>query len=113
MPLMTALISMACTNAYPNQMDACQKAMEAGSKQVQLYQTDEKVENYFTVHAKETSENYLGQRITEGVAGTAYLYKIYKNKSVNLRLPTLGVCDSANTQLEIQKYTLNLKWNVW
>ena len=37
MPLMTALISMACSSAYQNHQDACSKFLEASSKQIGLF----------------------------------------------------------------------------
>lgn len=114
MPLMTALISMACSSAYQNHQDACSKFLEASSKQIGLFQTDERVENYYTLQAKEAASNTLGTGGTDAVGGSAYIYKVYRNKAVDFKLPNLGLADSISNHVDFNNYsyTLNLTWKM-
>lgn len=110
MPLTSLLISIACQNAYPNHQDACDKALEASSKSLQIYQTDEKIENYYTVQAKDTATDNLGKTPVEAIVGAGYTYRVYKNKSLDFKLPTLGLCDIATNHVTPNSYSVNLGW---
>jgi hypothetical protein len=109
MPLMAMAIDLACSSSYPNHQDACVHALEAYTKQTQIYQTTDKTENYITTKV----QNEAGQQITYTITAAGFVYKSYKNKSVNIKLPTLGMCDSVNTNLSPSSYVLTFKWNVW
>lgn len=114
MPLMTALISMACSSAYQNHQDACSKFLEASTKSTQVYSYDEKIENYYTVQAKEVASNTLGIGGTDVIGGGAYGYKVYRNKSVDFKLPAPGLADSVSNHVDFNNYsyTLNLTWKM-
>lgn len=112
MPLMSWAIQLACQNAYSNHTDACNHALEAGSKQIGLFQTDEKVENYYTLQAKETATSTFGTGATDIVGGTAYFYKVYRNKAIDFKLPTLGLADSASNHITTNSYSINLSWKM-
>jgi hypothetical protein len=93
-------------------MDACSKALEASTKQVQLFQTDEKLENYMTNYATKTSVKYLGQETVGAIGSVAYVYKVVRDRSIEFRLPTFGVCESASNRITTNSYSLNLKWSM-
>jgi hypothetical protein len=103
------LISLACSNATSNHQDACNHALEAGARQSQLYTYGDKTENYITAKIK----NEAGEDVVYPVTMSAFIYRGYRNKEINFKIPTFGVCDSATNQVGINHYSLNLKWNVW
>ena len=111
MPFLMSGISMFCNSTLNNNVDACSKTLEAFSKQTQLYQYDVKAESYFTDYAKKLSYNYLGQDVTDTAVSSGYAYRIYREKAINFKLPTFGICDGASTHVTLNSYTLNLKWN--
>ena len=115
MPFISMGISLICSSMAQDQKvntDACSKAMEAGTKQTQAYQLSEKTENYFMDYGKKVSYDYLGKGGAEIVGSSGYIYKSIKDKAAVVRLPTLGICESANTRLSPNSYSLNLRWNL-
>ena len=108
MPIMAMAIDLACNSSYSNHKDACVKALEAGTKQTEIYNYSEKTENYITTRVKDETGNEAVYTIT--TAG--FIYRSYRNKEVSLKLPALGMCDSINTKVGIDSYALTLKWNI-
>lgn len=112
MPLIGLAIAAACQNTYANHQDACTHFLEASTKQTQIYQYDEKAENYFTTEATNFTVSNFGTETVDVVGSTVFVYKIYKNKSVNFRLPTMGICDKASNSITENSYSLNLSWKM-
>ena len=110
---MTLAIGMACSNisTYQNHQDACNSFFNQSSKALQVSQTDEGIENYFTSKTQNELDNYLGKDIEKVGVGGYFVYKTYKSKEVDFRLPTLGLCDRASNRITENSYTLNLTWN--
>src|SRR5271170_1832799 len=95
MPIAAMMIDLACSNSYPNHTDACQKFLEASGKTTQIYQNTDKTENYITT----TVKNETGDEIVYTITAAGFVYRSYHSKSVNLKLPTFGMCDSASTKV--------------
>ena len=123
--LVPLLIGMACSNVEPMYQNACSKAMEAGTKQSQVYQYDEKGEGYFRVYAQKQATDFLGEdtfkAIGGTVGGTVFLYNTAKSRSISFNLPTFGLCNSANNQISLNPnssqiilntYRINLNWSL-
>lgn len=111
MPLMTWMIGLACSNIYQNHQDACSSAMLATAKQTKIYQIDEKTENYYTLQANSLANDTLGNGTVDVIGSTAYAYKAYKNKAVDFKLPSMGICDSASNHITNNSYSINLNWH--
>jgi hypothetical protein len=112
MALISSLIVIVCSGTVPNYADPCQKALEATTKQTQLYQTDEKLESYASDRAVKISTKVLGQGTMDALGGGAYAYKVYRDRSIHFRLPTFGLCDSASNTIGLDSYSLNLSWHL-
>lgn len=108
--LLSSLFSLACQNATPNHMDACTKAFEASAKSSQLYNYSQKSEDYLTTYGKNMSYSILGESSTAAIGGTAFLVKTYRDKKATFKLPNLGICDSVDTKIGIDNYSINMKW---
>lgn len=104
------MISAICSSAYPNHEDACAKFLEASERSTPIYSYDDKIENYYTSEANNVVKDSLGTIGTDFVGGAGYSYKVYKNKAIDFRLPTLGLCDRASNHIDTNSYTLNLTW---
>ena len=111
MALVPLMINLACSNVDPRYGTACNKAMEAGTKQTQILQYDEKAENYFTMYAQRKATDYMGQDTMRVIGGVVYVYKIEKARALSFRLPTLGLCSEATNSITPSSYKLDLKWN--
>lgn len=109
---MSMMISLACSNIQTNQVDACTHAMEAATKQIQLYQYEEKTENYLMTYAQNTADHSLGKTAEDVGGGTVYGYKVYRNKSITFRLPNMGVCDTLSNNVTLDSYSINLTWKL-
>jgi hypothetical protein len=103
---------MACANLAPTNQDACGKAMEAAAKSSQLYQYSQKTEDYLMNYGKNLSFSVFGEDMSNGAGSTVYAYRVYRDKAASFKLPNLGICDSLNTRLTTDSYTLNFKWNL-
>jgi hypothetical protein len=116
MSLIALAINLTCNDISHQNVDACSKALEATARQVNVYQDSENfensVKNYARNYAIKTSVNYLGKPVVEVVGGVVYVYKVIQDRSIDFRLPTLGLCDSASNRITTNSYTLNLKWNI-
>ena len=111
--ILPSLFAMACSAQVPTQQDACNKFMEASAKSTQVWQNEEKTENYLLNRSKTTSDNYLGKEFTNGIGGVVYSYRVFKSKAIVLRsLPTFGVCDNAFSTIGVDSYSLSLGWRI-
>lgn len=111
MSLMAWAISMACSSNTSVDQNACNKFLEASAKSTQVYQNEEKTENYFRVMATDKADNYFGKDV-EKVGGGAYFgYKVYRDKAVDFKLPNMGLCDTLSNRVTPNSYSINIKWN--
>jgi hypothetical protein len=114
MPLTSWLIQVACQNTYQNHMDACTNALQASTKQIGLLDTDSKIENYYTVKTKDFIANSTGSAAIDVAGGTYYVYKVYRNKAIDFKLPNMGIADSISNRIDLNSYsyTLNFSWKM-
>jgi hypothetical protein len=114
MLLTQMLISMACQNiqTYANHQDACNRFLTESTQKIGLYGTDQKVEDYLTVKAKDEAVSDFGKAPLEVGGGLAYTYRVYKNKAVDFKLPTMGVADTISNHITPNSYSLNLSWKM-
>lgn len=101
--------ALAANGAYS---DACNKAAEAALKQQGTYQLVDKYEGNFNAYAVQEGNYYLGKGGMTAIGVLGFTYKTYKSQSLNFRLPTLGVCDSASNTITPTTYTVNLMWHI-
>jgi len=112
--LLTAMaITAACQNidVWANHQDACQKFFEVSSQKIGVTETDQKTENYYTLKAKTVAADNLGTTVIDVAGGVGYVYRVYRNKAIDFKLPNLGICDTVSNHITPNSYTLNLKWN--
>ena len=112
--LLTSLISMACSNinTWQNHQDACNSFITESTQKVGLYQGDQATESYLTTQATNTVTSNVGKTPIDVAAGTVYVYRVYKNRAIDFKLPTMGVCDGASNSITTNTYTLNLTWKL-
>jgi hypothetical protein len=110
MPLMSWAISLACANAYSTHQDACSKAMEASAKSTGVYQGADGVEGYLTVKATNNVTDLLGKDVVDTVGGSGYVYRAYRAKSVNFKVPSMGIADKVTANVNQGGGSLNFSW---
>ena len=106
----TTIIAL-CVGAHGNANTACQKAIDAGSRQVGLRQNVELVQDHAVHVANYQVEKNLSKDQFAALGAGIYLYKLARDKHLSVRTPTLGLCDRATTDLTLDTYQLLLKWS--
>lgn len=112
MLLSTWMISMACQNmsTWQNHEDACNKFFDQTSKSLQVEQTDNKLENYVTSEARTDADTYLGPDTEKAGGGAYYAYKVYRNKAIDFKAPTMGIADKMTMHVGEDNCSVGLSW---
>lgn len=108
----TALTSLCLSLASSGQYNAaCNKASEAGAKQVGVYQTLEDAEHKTMVYATELGENTLGKKTMDVGGSAVYLYRCYRDKSVIFKLNHVPMADSITNQVTKDSVKMSINWH--
>lgn len=108
---MAWIIASMCSSNQSIDQNACSHFLEASAKQTQIYQYSDKAEDYFKIKAKNETNALLGSKAEDIVGGTYFVYKSYKNKSIDIKLPNMGLCNTINTHVGQDNNSLNFGWN--
>lgn len=90
---------------------ACNKASEAGYKQVGVYKLINDGESKTIQYATTLGQDKLGKTTMETGEAGVFLYKVYKSKSLTFKLPNVGIADQMSNQITPNSYKLNLVWH--
>lgn len=90
---------------------ACEKALQAGSKQSGVETAANDEEKRVTQKADAKAKEFLGEKAVGVVGGTVFIAKTISEKKVTFGLPTLGVCDSVKAQVSDKASELKIEWN--
>lgn len=102
--------SVALSSGHYN--EACNKAMDAGTRQLGWRQNVDRVEDKTTQYANTMALAYTPKPIQDVFGAAGFIYRSAMARKLSFRLPTLGVCSSANNEISPEGYTLNIKWNL-
>lgn len=110
MGLLDALIVTVCVGTSGAVKDACNKSLEAGTKQSGIARNVNVTEKRLTKKIEGTARDYIGNSSTNVLTGTLILAKAMIDQSATFRLPSFGICSSVNAQIGKEKSLLNLEW---
>lgn len=110
MSLMSMVIAGACVTSSGNGQEACNKSLEAYTKQSGIESTMDFAEDKYTKKANKTAYSVMGQTGVDMVGGSLFLAKAAADKSVSVGLPTFGLCDHVTSEAGVDKYKLKLEW---
>jgi hypothetical protein len=108
--LVSSAIVAICVSTQGNYNDACNKALDAGTRQIGLRtQVDQAEDNSVRLLDQKarmilTTEEYSAL----GMAGFAY--KTAKDKRLNFNLPNFGVCDRITNEVTRSSYNIQFNW---
>lgn len=111
MPLVSAAIAAICSSMNGTYQNACSKGLEATIKVTEVYQTDEKLENYVSIYANNKADRVFGPAAVNVLGGGVFLYNTVNSKTLKFNLPNLGICESVSNQIAPGSYRIDLKWN--
>lgn len=104
------MIASACLGLSGNIHEACSKAAEAGVKQTDIEHDVNAMEKDIEYKADVKTRNLLGEKGMGLASGGIFIMKAAMDKSVKFNLPTLGLCDKANTEIGTERSELVLLW---
>lgn len=110
MSAMTALITSACIGLSGAHQQACEKAIEAGSKQTGLEQSVDQIQKMVERKANNKAKDIIGKSGMDIAGGGIFLVKTAIDKSVKINLPTLGICDRISTQVGVNQNSMQMEW---
>lgn len=112
MAAVAALIAGACMSFSGNGHDACTKAAEAGAKQSGFEQNIDQVEKDVTKKADKTVHLFLGDTAVDVLGGGIFVAKTVRDKSLQLNLPTLGICDKISGEVGTERSGIQFIWKL-
>lgn len=117
MPLIDPLIVALCFNtAAPIENgkynEACNKAVDAYTRQVGVRQDSDNLESKTIEYVDEKAEKKLGKAGKILVGSTIILYKTAKDKKLVLKIPEPGFCNSIENEATKDSYQVKFKWSI-
>lgn len=106
----SAFLTM-CLGFQAQYNEACNRALDATSRQVGIRQQAEYVESRVNVVLDQEAHKRIGQKGMALIGAVGFGYKTAQEKKVAFKVPTLGICSSARGEIGVEQYTLNLNWN--
>lgn len=100
-----------CLSAQGSYNQACNKALEAGSKQSGVYQEIDGIEKGTIKYINTQAEKRLTKNEMSAVATGYLVYKTTKDKKIQINLPTLGLFDKVHSEISPTSYNVRFQWN--
>jgi hypothetical protein len=110
MSAMAALIVSTCMNSTDIDKSNCIRGLEQSIKEIGLYDDVDNFESYLQKRSLKEIVDVLGLDRVRTMGAAAYLTKTAIDKSVSIKLPTFGLCDSISTQAGVDRYGLRIEW---
>lgn len=108
--LLGQAIVLMCVSTSGQYNAACNKAIDAGTRQVGLRQNADNLEEKSVELAKTKSTETFGPAPVAVVTAGVYTYKVFKEKSIIFKLPDVGIADTISNQITDKSYKLNFTW---
>lgn len=107
--LSTTIISV-CVGLTPQQEQACEQGLIALTKQTTLEQEINKDENSLNKTLLKDAQGTLGNDRVTIIGGSLYILKSVSERHAKINIPTLGICNSAATDIGQDNYMIRLEW---
>lgn len=104
-----AIIAM-CLGTSGQYNAACTHAIDAGTRQVGIRQEADNLEEKSVNLAKTKSTETFGPAPVVVVTSGVFVYKVIKDKSLQFKLPNVGIADTISNKITDKSYTLNFTW---
>jgi len=111
--MQSAILSLCSTLTTGSQYDqACNKAVEAGTKQTGTYQLLDSYETKTISYTENEASYHLGDESVSAVGATVYAYRTFRTKTLKFNLPNMGICNSVSNDITPNSYALHMKWEL-
>lgn len=105
-------IIVACVSTPAPYVDACNKVVDAGTRQIGLRQETDKIEELTTKLVDREAQSLIGKKGVSVVGTGMFIYKTTLDKKLKVDIPSFGLCDHVSTELAIDSQLLRLQWNL-
>lgn len=112
MALMSTAIVAICMGAQGSYNQACNNALDAGTRQAGIRQTADMVESKANDMANKSAEKMIGKEGMSMIGTGAFIFKVARDRSLIFKLPTLGLCNSVTNHITPTSYDITLQWNI-
>lgn len=92
---------------------ACNKSLEAASRQSGSYQLMESTEKKTSEYATNIAQKNLGSVPLDIGGAGVFMYKVYHSKSLNFKVPNLGLADTVTASATPNSGKISFKWNIF
>lgn len=108
--LMSQVIMMACIGSAPAYNQACNKALDAATRQVGVRQQVDTAEDKTVQIVSHKAQTIVGNDVTSVVGVGGFILKTARDRSLNFGIPTLGLCSSLRNQIGVDSYAIMAEW---
>lgn len=110
MSLIATTLASACIGLTGNQLDACNKAVEAGVKQSGLEAISNNAEDKVNIMTQKVVKDHVNDDIISISGSIIYISKAVQTQSISVNIPTAGLCSTASAQINASNSNIKLEW---
>lgn len=105
----TAIVSL-CVSVSANYNDACNKALDAGTRQVGFRQQADQAEDSTVRLLDNKVQTTLTKEEYSLLGAAGFVYKTAKDQRLKFNLPNFGVCTKVTNEITPTSYNIQLNW---
>lgn len=108
----TAIMSFCIATAPGQYNNACNSAVDAGTRQAGVRQQFDAAEEQTSQYVAKKAESVTPKTVQKVAGAGFFLYRTAQDKKVNFNLPTLGLADSLSNEITPNSYLVTFKWSL-
>jgi len=106
-----AIVAICVSAVNPQYHTACDKALDAGTRQAGIKTGADGTEDKATQTVTGYIQDEIGKDSMKVLGAGVFMYRTAKDRSLTFKLPTFGIADSIGNQITPNSYALNIRWN--
>jgi hypothetical protein len=107
---MASIITTACMNSTDIDKSDCIRGLEQSIKKIGFYDDIDHFEIYLQKRSLKKAIDFLGLDRVNAIGAATYLTKTAIDKSISVKLPTFGICDSVTGHAGTNGYLVKVEW---
>lgn len=105
-----AIASLCVATATGQYNNACNKALDASTRQIQIRQEADAAQDVGEKAITKKVEENLGKTTVQAVVAGGFVYNTVKTKALDFKLPNMGIADTISNKVTPNSYGLTLVW---
>lgn len=107
----TAIVAICAGTATGQYNEACNKSIDAGTRQIGIRQTVDTGEDRTIQYVNTTVEQNTSKGVQSVMGAAGFAYKTARDKRVVFKMPTMGLASSVSNEISPDRYAITIKWN--